>query len=253
MNSKTIAHINRFGNVGKLVITVLLIAAIIAAFLSGAAAIYTASHTKDAVKITVTNHAEFRIDENIFTSVWNFLANGAAYASNKDLSAGLKDDTGIILPEENTEMSTDLNFFNQIYSTAIIRSDGSAKIIEAASSPAEYGFSDLTMLFVFAALFALSAAAALLLLRKLFKALSLCESPFCMDIVSKMRVFGYSLLPVAVFASIGETLAVRFLYAGKNTGVLVQWGLLIAFAVTMCLVTVFRYGVQLQKESDETL
>lgn len=96
-------------------------------------------------------------------------------------------------------------------------------------------------------------AAALLMLRKLFRILSVCTSPFCEDFVSRLRMFGYSLLPVALFASIGETLAVRFLSAGGSAGISVQWGILVAFAVTMCLVTVFRYGVQLQKESEETL
>lgn len=100
---------------------------------------------------------------------------------------------------------------------------------------------------------AASVAAALLMLRKLFRILSVCTSPFCEDFVSKLRMFGYFLLPVALFASIGETLAVRFLSAGGSAGISVQWGILVAFAVTMCLVTVFRYGVQLQKESDETL
>ena len=102
-------------------------------------------------------------------------------------------------------------------------------------------------------LFAASVAAALLMLQKLFKVLAGCTSPFGVECVSRLRTFGYSLLPVAVFASVGETLAVRFLSAGRDTAVSVQWGVLITFAVTMCLVTVFRYGVQLQKESDETL
>lgn len=91
------------------------------------------------------------------------------------------------------------------------------------------------------------------MLQKLFKALSVCESPFCNDFVAKLRTFGYSLLPVALFSSIGNTLAVRFLSGRGNAGISIQWGILVAFVVTLCLVTVFRYGVQLQKESDETL
>lgn len=62
-----------------------------------------------------------------------------------------------------------------------------------------------------------------------------------------MKAFGFSLLPVALFATIGETLSTAFLSAGRDTGISIQWGVLIAFAVTMCLVTVFKYGIQLQK------
>lgn len=91
------------------------------------------------------------------------------------------------------------------------------------------------------------------MIRRLFAVLATCESPFCAELVKKMKAFGFSLLPVALFATIGETLATAFLSAGRDAGICIQWGILIAFAVTMCLVTVFQYGVQLQKESDETL
>lgn len=254
MNAKTLSKVNRFGKVGKIAMTILLIAAIIVTLLNGVAAIYSASLPRDAVKVTVTNHAEFKINENSFSSVWDMLTKSFSYATDKDPSAMIKDDSdGKILPPENEELNTELNFFNQSYSSATIRSEGSKKIIDAESSPAEYCSSDLVALFIFAALVTASVAAALLMLQKLFKVLSVCESPFCTDFVSKLRMFGYSLLPVTVFASIGETLAVRFLSAGRNAGVSIQWGILVAFAVTMCLVAVFRYGVKLQKESDETL
>lgn len=254
MNAKTLSKVNRFGNIGKIVMTILLIAAIIATLLCGISTIYAATLPKDAVKVTVTNHAEFKINDNSFSSVWSMLSSGFAYAGKTDASILKTDNNNSkVTPPENTELNTELNFFNQSYSSAAIRSEGSEKIIDAQSSPAEYRSSDLVTVLLFATLFAASVAVLLLTLQKLFKVLSVCESPFCADFVSKLRIFGYFLLPVAVFASIGETFAIRFLSAGKNTGVSIQWGLLITFAVTMCLVTVFRYGVQLQKESDETL
>ncbi len=70
--------------------------------------------------------------------------------------------------------------------------------------------------------------------------LTKCESPFYCEVVNRMRSFG-------------ETMLESFLTAGKSTNVSIQWGILIAFVVTMALVAVFKYGVQLQKESDETL
>ena len=253
MNIQTLSKVNRFGKVGKIILTILLIAAIVATLLFGAAAIYVSTLSKDAVTVTVTNHAEFKISEKNFSSVWGMLADSFAYAGGGDDPAVTEDGTGEILPPEDTEIDMDLSFFDQSYSSAVIRSEGSEKIIEAESSPAEYRSSDLVSLLVFAVLLSASVAAALLMLQKLFQVLSVCESPFCADFVLKLRTFGYSLLPVALFAGIDETLAVQFLSAGSHAGISVPWGLLIAFAVTMCLVTVFRYGVQLQKESDETL
>lgn len=140
-----------------------------------------------------------------------------------------------------------------LISQPIIHSDESAKVMEADTSPEEYNVKDLVTVFIFLTLFSASATAALWMLRRLFAVLTRCESPFCCEVVNRMRGFGFSLLPAAVFASIGETVLGCFLTAGKSTNVSIQWGVLIAFVVTMALVAVFKYGVQLQKESDETL
>lgn len=253
MNEKTILNINRFGKVGKIVMTVLLIAAIVFTILMCISAIYASSLPKDTLKVNVTSNAEFEIKESSFAAVWSMLTKSASYADDKDPSSMLKDNNSKIIPSENTEIKTDLNFFNQSYSSAKITSEGSKKIIEAKSSPSEYRSSDLITLLILAALFSASMSVALFMLRNLFKEISVCESPFSNNFVSKLRSFGYSLLPVAIFATIGETFAVRFLFAGRNSYISVQWGILVAFAITMCLVALFRYGVQLQKESDETL
>ena len=76
---------------------------------------------------------------------------------------------------------------------------------------------------------------------------------FKLDVLKKngMKVVIITIFE-AVLASVAETVARRFMAAGV-TAVYIQWGLLIAFAVTMCLAVVFRYGVKLQRESDETL
>lgn len=252
MNTKTLKKINLFGKVGKIIITILLIAATVLTAICGAAAVYTATLPKDAVEITVTNHAEFKIKDSVFDSVWSALTDSFSGSEDSDPSAMLEG-KGKISPAENTELNTKLKFFNQSYSSTTVISEGKEKIIDAKSSPAKYRFSDLVTLLILATLFAAAVAVALLMLQKLFGVLSVCASPFCTDFVSKLRIFGYSLLPVALFASVGETLAVRFLSAGAVSGISVQWGLFVAFAVAMCLVAVFRYGIQLQKESDETL
>lgn len=81
--------------------------------------------------------------------------------------------------------------------------------MEAEASPAEYNAKNLITVFVCITLFAASAAVSLWMLRNLFSVLKKCESPFCGDVVRKMRSFGFSLLPVAAFASASETLLAR--------------------------------------------
>lgn len=252
MNKKTLAKINHFGTIGKIVTMILFVAAIIGTALIGGSAAYVATLPKDAVTVTVTNHAKFNINDDNFRSMWNMLASGVAQSTSKDPSTAISNGTASI-PEENTKFDTKLNFFNQSYSSATIHSEKGRKIVTAESSPAEYRSSNLVAVLACGALLLASIAVALLMLERLFKVLSVCESPFCNDFVRKLRTFGYALLPVAVLTGITDTLATRFMSAGQNAGISIPWGMLIAFVVTMCLVVVFRYGVQLQKESDETL
>ena len=105
------------------------------------------------------------------------------------------------LPPENQEFQAELKIFNQSYASAKIHSDESAKVMEADTSPEEYIVKDLVTVFIFLTVFSASATAALWMLRRLFAVLTRCESPFCCEVVNRMRGFGFSLLPVAVFAS----------------------------------------------------
>ena len=121
--------------------------------------------------------------------------------------------------------------------------------MEADTSPEEYNIKDLVTVFIFLTLFSASATAALWMLRRLFAVLTRCGSPFCCEVVNRMRGFGFSLLPVAVFASIGVTMLGSFLTAGKSANVSIQWGVMNANVVTKALVAVFLFFVKLQKES----
>ena len=253
MNSKALSHLHRFGKAGKIVMAVLLVLTILASAACLAATIYVSALPEDALAVRVTDHAEFRIDKENFNSLWGFLADGFSYAGDKSPEGMLKDDGSAVIPPEGQNFQTDLSFFGRSYASAKIYSDGSAKVVEAASAPVEYRSTSLVPVFAFFTLLCASATAALFLLKRLFAVLAMSETPFCDGLVKALKAFGFSLLPVALFATISETLSAAFLTAGKSGGLQIQWGILLAFAVTMCLVTVFRYGVQLQKESDETL
>lgn len=76
MNSKTLSNFHKFGKVGKIAMTVLMVIAILAAAASCVAAIFVSALPKDALTVRVTNHAEFRINEKNFDSLWDILADG---------------------------------------------------------------------------------------------------------------------------------------------------------------------------------
>ena len=253
MNSNTITKFHLFGKVGKIVMTVLSVIAALITVSCCIATAFAATLPKDALTVRVVEHAEFRFNKASFDTLWSILGGGFSYSGKEFPEYMLEDSEKKAIPPENQEFQAELKIFNQSYASAEIHSDETAKVMEADTSPEEYNIKDLVTVFIFLTLFTASATAALWMLRRLFAVLTKCESPFCCEVVNRMRSFGFSLLPVAVFASIGETMLESFLTAGKSTNVSIQWGILIAFVVTMALVAVFKYGVQLQKESDETL
>lgn len=253
MEPKTLSNFHRFGKVGRIIVSVLLVLAILTTAVGLTASIYISTLPGDALTVRVTDRAEFRIDENKFAFLWGLLADQFAYAGDADPEGMLGGEGSAMLPPEDQDFQTSLSFFDHSYSSAKIYSDGSARVIEAESVPAEYRSTDLATVLTVLTLLSAAATVALFLLRRLFAVLMKSGSPFCDDLVKGLRAFGFSLLPVALFATIGETLSTVFLSAGRFDGVRLQWGVLLAFAVTMFLVAIFRYGVQLQKESDETL
>ena len=138
MNSKTLSNFHKFGKVGKITMTVLMVIAILAAAASCVATIYVSTLPKDALTVRVTNHAEFRINEKNFDSLWDILADGFSYAGDASPEAMLSGGNDKIIPPEDQDFNTELSFFNQSFSSAKIHSEGNTKVIEATSSPAEY-------------------------------------------------------------------------------------------------------------------
>lgn len=252
MQNKIIQKMKKFGKIGNVIVTILLIAVLVGTVAVSAGTIYLSSLPKDSVLVTMTNNARIQVNREYFLTLWNLMTDNVTYAADKDLSGMLSGDTKITPPEDRV-MQVGLAFFRNNFSSAIIHTEGNEKVIDAATEASVYKLGDAIKMLICGIIFLLSVIVSLWMLKSLFKAISKCDSPFSETVVRKMRGFGFSLIPVAVFSSAAETVASVFLSAGRNSRICVQWGVVAAFLVTTCLVTFFRYGVQLQRESDETL
>ncbi len=252
MKTDTIKKAHRFGKLGSIITMILAIVTAIMTVAAVIATVFTASLPEDAVVVSMKNNAEISINAEKFDTFWNMLADGFSYSSSDDPS-GMLSDGEKINPPEDQEMRMNISFFNNDFSSAVIRTQDGRKVIDAVTDASVYRSGDLVVVLAFIAVFLVSVVVSLWILRGLFKVIQKCETPFSEALVKKMKLFSFSLLPVAVCASIAETLSASFMSAGRDAGICIQWGVIIAFAVAMCLVTVFNYGVRLQRESDETL
>lgn len=92
------------------------------------------------------------------------------------------------------------------------------------------------LIFIFSLLLIISISFA----KKLFISLEKCDTPFSEEVVNNLSRFVYSLVPWGIFG---------FSANGLSGGV----GLVMVIVVVAILTSVFRYGAELQRESDETL
>ena len=93
----------------------------------------------------------------------------------------------------------------------------------------------------------------LFMLRSLFKAFEKCETPFCTEVISKIKNFGYSLIPFIVLKSAVDTAWGSILSTGFEGSVNIDFTMVIAILIVFMLAMIFGYGAELQQQSDETL
>lgn len=97
-------------------------------------------------------------------------------------------------------------------------------------------------------------AAILWYLKSVFQRVNLDESPFTLFCCDQVRYIGFLLLSVFVYKNVIET-AILFIF-GPSTARLSLIGkleLALLGGVVLCLSYIFKYGIVLQQQSDETL
>ena len=91
-------------------------------------------------------------------------------------------------------------------------------------------------------------------LKGMMKELEKCESPFSEGVVKGMTHFAISLIPYAVIHTGAASLAKQLLTSGSfDMDFSLDLTVVFAVLVIVLLILIFKYGVALQKESDETL
>jgi hypothetical protein len=101
-------------------------------------------------------------------------------------------------------------------------------------------------------IFLLTAEVAVHFLASLMKALRKCETPFCDSVIKSMSRFAISLIPAVCLNMLCGGLWSSLGNRGEF-GMTVNLSSVLLVAVIFLLIAVFKYGAQLQQESDETL
>ena len=231
--------INTIAKVGRILTTIAAVFMIIAAVAVATGIGITASMPKEALQVEVSGTADVTAKGEVLESITNAIIDssnggkGLIKIGDSNIAIGDVEDS---VPEDVTAQKTEKGV---TLSVDKMNLDLTVKSVMTA--------------LIFTFINSVLTIVVLFFVRALLKSIEGCETPFCDDVIKKMRGFGFSLIPLAFFSGISENAWNSLLTVGANVhfgiDLKVVFGILIVFMLTM----IFSYGAELQKQSDETL
>ena len=236
MNNQSIKKINVAGTIGYVICILLIIASIGCAAgvaIGTAGAIATRSEN---VRVNVSTDIDLKSDGDFFSKLNRFVKIDGV----ENLTDLISDDGKVFTPEDND------------ISEISVKKQNGGLAVKAKLGEKDYSMNYIIFALVVAFSYLIVITVTLYKLKALMKALKECESPFTGNVVDRMSTFSKWLIPVAVLHILNSS-AWNSLGGDSSFGLTVNLGVVLLAAVVFILVSVFRYGADLQKESDETL
>ena len=236
MNNSKLKSINVAGLIGYIVTIILIVCAITAMVFTTIALIGSIVISKEEITITVSTDIDVTSSGDIINKL------------NKFMSVGETHDLNDFVTDEGERVKIndrDLSEFG------IAKKDGGI-IINAKTNDIVFSIGRVILALSATLLLLAAATVMLFMLKNLMKALKNCETPFAENVISSMTKFAYSLIPTVVIGTICNGVW-EMLRKGSRFSFSVNLGTILLVAVVFILVVIFKYGAQLQQESDETL
>lgn len=228
MNGSIKARINTFGRVGKIISNIIIVFMLVIEGFILLAGIIMLAMPEDTASIDLVGNAEIRVDAGRFgLDDGNFSVkigdSRIAVASYGDKAAEMKvDEEGIA-----TVNTGDMKLHYTLR-------DGGIVVLISGVRLACY----IVALFFF---------------KGLMKCFMGCDTPFCDEVVNRLRNFAIVLIPTFVVASTAGSLMGRVISKDIfNIGSFNFMSVALVVVIFM-LSAIFRYGTELQKEHDETV
>ena len=237
MNNSGIKKINTAGLIGYIVCILLIVCSV-------SCMVVTAIGTAAAIAVSKEN-VSARISTNIdISSTGNFLEKLNKYMN----ISGVENLSDLITEDGETVKVND----RDVSEVTVAKTEGGSFSVDVKTNEITFSTARIIASLVVSFIFLGAVTVMLHLLKALMKSLKACETPFTDDVIRNMTRFANSLIPVVVLNMLCGGLW-NAVTRGAEIGLTVNLGSVLVVAVIYLLVIVFRYGAQLQKESDETL
>ena len=229
---KVVRNINKIGKTGTVISTIIQVFLIIglAGVIIGAAVLLSIPSDLFSFRINTSGKMEFDMegipeeglkwfskDHNASGLDFSFNMNGIDYRSTNTVVEG-------------SHISTDL--------------EGKSNVI----TPMRLG-----IVVAAAGLIVLLTLVIMIFIKKLCKSIRDCESPFDQAITKNLECCAWALVPWVFASGISENVIKSALTGGKNMLFSVDLSTVLVILLIFALTYIFKYGAQLQTESDETL
>ncbi len=235
MENQSVKKINIAGNIGY-VISILLIVCSIAAMVGIAiGTIATAVVSNNEINVKIATNVDISSKGNFINKIIPFVSIDGVNLRN--ITEEVKDDIKV-----NDEDISELSIQEQ---------DGGLNI-KAKTNEITISMKKITIFLAATFVYLLIVTIALFMVKSLMKSLKTAETPFTPEIIKKMTTFANTLIAVVLARTIHGGF-VSLLTSGKEFNLSFDLSSILLVAVIYLLIFVFKYGAELQKESDETV
>lgn len=235
MKNESIKKINVAGLIGHIATIILSIVVITGMVITAIAAVAAVTVSKDEVDVNVVSEIKVSSAGDILDKLNSFISVDGI----DDLTA-LEEEAGDEVWVDDADIS----------SIKVTKGDD-GYVINAKTNETSFSIKKVIAALTVSFVTLGAVAVALHMLNRLMKALSKCETPFAPEVIQRMTRFANALIPAAVLGMVCDGM-----WSSLGSGDFsfsFNIGSVLLVAVVYLLVVVFRYGAQLQRESDETL
>ncbi len=234
MENKFKSKINGIGLVGYIITIILIVATICAMVADGIGIVAASSVASENVEVQINSDIAVTSSSNILSKLDKFVG-----------VDGIDDLSEI---EEDATVETE----DSDISSITLQKDGDAYILNVQQDAVTFTAGKLIAALVVSFIYLASIVVMLYMLKALMKAFRACDTPFSADIIKKMERFAYSLIPYAALSMLSESFWNYFMVNDSfDFDLNITKVFIVVFVFILCMI--FKYGAELQRESDETL
>lgn len=232
-----ISKINKYGKIGKIITTILLVIAGIGTFLTIISGIVLMLIPNDLITFNLDNSVRVTID-----------------TENKDLGLSMTDsDKERISAAFESGVPTGVNMGNVSFRLDNVEFTDGKMIVSSSGNTTDISLKSIATAVFVAVIALILTMISLVFGRSLCKAFELCETPFEDSVITKLQHFAIALLPWALYSSVPLTVMNSVLKNSLRMNLNIDLNVIFTVLVIYALSIVFKYGAELQRESDETL